>query len=112
MRRRVIANRSGSPGRLPLLLARITWYAVWLLLILLGLRFLLKMLAADPANVFASLVFDLTFVPLIPFFTLLPTPRWGPVSIELFTLIAMVMYLLVGTAAAKFFELFVPPERA
>ena len=90
------------------MLARITWYLTWLLVAGLAIRFVLKLLGADPAGRFAGAIYELTFPFLIPFLGIIPTPQLGPAVVEGFTVIAMVCYILLGTAIAKFFELFAP----
>ena len=102
-------GRSGATGeQVAATLAKIVWYAVWLLLVLLAFRFVLKLLGADPASRFASAIYQMTFPLVSPFLGIIPTPQFGPAVIEGFTLIAMICYVLLGTAVAKFFELFVP----
>src|SRR5438105_221031 len=72
-----------------LALMRIVWYSAGLLTLLLGCRFFLKLLGADPASRFASVVYQVTFPPLIPFLAIVPTPQVGPMTVELFTVIAI-----------------------
>lgn len=104
-------TRGPSTGSIVPILIRIVWYSVWLLAGLLAIRFVLKLLAADPASRFATVIYQLTFAPLAPFFAIVPTPQFGPVAIEGFTLIAIVGYLLIGAALTKLIELWLPdPE--
>lgn len=89
-------------------LTRIVWFSTWLLVALLVCRFALKLFAADPASRFASVIYQVTFAPLDPFVAIVPTPGVGPISVEVFTLIAIVCYLLIGRALAGFIRLFGP----
>jgi uncharacterized protein YggT (Ycf19 family) len=63
---------------------------------LIGIRFLLKLMAANPANPFAQLVYFITAPFLWIFQGITYTPTLGGIQIELFSLIAMVVYALVG----------------
>ena len=108
----VDAPAGASGGRLAAALARIAWYMTWLVVALLAIRFALKLLGADPASRLASVIYEITFPLLIPFLGIIPTPQLGPAVVEGFAVIAMVCYVLLGTAVAKFFELFVPDRAA
>jgi hypothetical protein len=80
-------------------------YVIWLLLSVLeaaiGLRVILKLIAANPDNPFASLVYGFTNIFLFPFAGLLPTPAAGGMVLEISSLIAMVVYALVAYAIER-----------
>lgn len=63
---------------------------------LIGLRFLLKLMAANPANPFAQLVYLLTAPFLWMFQGITYTPQFGGVEIEFFSLIAIAVYTLIA----------------
>jgi hypothetical protein len=63
---------------------------------LIGLRFLLKLMAANPANPFASLVYFVTSPFLWMFQSLTRTPSFEGIEIEFFSLIAIIVYALIG----------------
>ena len=63
---------------------------------LIGLRFLLKLMAANPANPFASLVYFVTSPFLWMFQNLTRTPSFEGIEIEFFSLIAIIVYALIG----------------
>jgi YggT family protein len=63
---------------------------------LIGLRFLLKLMAANPSNPFASLVYFITTPFLWMFQGLTRTPSFEGIEIEFFSLIAIVVYALIG----------------
>jgi len=63
---------------------------------LIGLRFLLKLMAAYPANPFASLIYFITTPFLWMFQSLTRTPSFEGIEIEFFSLIAIVVYALIG----------------
>jgi hypothetical protein len=72
---------------------------VWLLLgileALFGLRFLLKLIGANPHSPIAALIYDFTGLFLAPFSGLTPTPAVNGVVLEISTLFAMLVYGLV-----------------
>ena len=76
-------------------------YLKWVLLVLevlFGLRFLLRLLGADPANPFASFLYALSGFFLAPFRGLVRDPSFGVTSLHVFewtTLIGMLIYALV-----------------
>lgn len=63
---------------------------------LIGLRFLLKLMAANPENAFASLVYFITTPFIWIFRDLTRTPSFEGIEIEFFSLIAIVVYALIG----------------
>jgi hypothetical protein len=62
---------------------------------LIGIRFLLKLMAANPANPFAQLIYFITTPFLWIFQGITYTPSFQGIQIELFSLIAIVVYSLV-----------------
>jgi hypothetical protein len=80
-------------------LTRITqliWFFTGILEALLGIRFVLKLLAANPEAGFAAFVYGTTEVFLAPFAGLTATPSAAGAVLEIPTLIAMLVYALVG----------------
>jgi len=63
---------------------------------LISLRFLLKLMAANPANPFASLIYFITTPFLWMFQGLTRTPSFEGIEIEFFSLVAIVVYALIG----------------
>ena len=80
-------------------------YVIWLLLSALeaaiGLRVILKLIAANPDNPFASLVYGFTDIFLFPFAGLMPAPAAGGMVLEISSLIAMIVYALVALAIER-----------
>jgi len=76
------------------LVTQITWAILGLLEILLGLRFLLKLIAANPASGFAVFIYGITKPFIAPFALLVGTPTSGGMILEVTTLIAMAVYAL------------------
>ena len=63
---------------------------------LIGLRFMLKLMAANPANPFARLIYFITSPFLWMFQNLTRTPSFEGIEIEFFSLIAIGVYALLG----------------
>ena len=68
---------------------------------LIGLRFLLKLLAANPSNPFAALLYFITAPFLAIFVGLTPTPSFGGIQIEFFDLIAILFYFILAWAIVR-----------
>jgi len=77
------------------LVTQIAWAILVLLEILLGLRFLLKLIAANAASGFAVFVYGVTQPFIAPFELLVGTPTSGGIILEVTTLIAIAIYALV-----------------
>ncbi len=68
---------------------------------LIALRFLLKLMAANPANPFAALVYFLSRPFIAIFVGLTPTPSFAGIQIEFFDLIAILVYFLLAWALVR-----------
>jgi hypothetical protein len=68
---------------------------------LIGLRFILKLMAANPSNPFAALVYFLSAPFVAIFVGLTPTPSFSGIEIEFFDLIAILVYFLLAWAIIK-----------
>ena len=68
---------------------------------LIGLRFLLKLMAANPGNPFAALIYFLTAPFLAIFVGLTPTPSFQGIQIEFYDLVAILFYFVLSWAAIR-----------
>jgi hypothetical protein len=79
--------------------------AIWLLFGILeaaiGLRVFLKLIAANPNNPFAQLVYSFTDLFLWPFTGLTISPSAGGFTLEIPSVIAMIVYAVVGWVLAS-----------
>ncbi len=73
----------------------------WIVNGLIGLRFLLKLLAANPDNPFAALIYFLSRPFVAIFVGLTPTPSFAGIQIEFFDLIAILVYFLLAWALIR-----------
>ena len=80
-------------------------YVIWLVLglleALIGLRILLKLMAANPANPFAMLVYNFSYIFVFPFLTLTATPTASGIVLEIGSFIAMGVYALLFWAIER-----------
>lgn len=82
---------------------RVVWFIAGILLTLLGLRFLFALLGANPDSGIANFVYDVTYPFVTPFFNLFSydVVSAGDSRVEIFTLVAMLIYALVAWGIAK-----------
>ena len=87
-------------------------YLYWFLTVLevtLLLRFILKLIGADPTNLFAGFLYALTDILLYPFLGIVKSPSIHPPnqSFEFSTLIGMTVYFLVFYALRRFLRILI-----
>lgn len=96
-------------------LARVTqliWLVVGIIEVLLGVRFVLKLIGANPDAGFAQLIYGLSAPFMVPFFNLTGNPAALGSVIEITALIAMLVYALLGWLIVKLvWVLFYKPSR-
>ncbi len=68
---------------------------------MIGLRFLLKLMAANPGNAFAQLIYFMTAPFLAVFVGLTSTPSFQGIVIEFYDLIAILVYFVLSWAAVR-----------
>jgi len=95
-----IRTTQQDPGNeLRIITYKITQF-VWLLIIILetliAIRIGLKLLGANPANIFAALLYGLTDIFLFPFNSLVHNPTFDGMVLEITSFFAMLLYALLG----------------
>jgi hypothetical protein len=95
-RREVVKDYAAERYEILRKVSQLIWLLFGVLEGLIGLRVVLKLIAANPANPFASLVYALTDLFLWPFFGLTANPAFNDIVLEITSLIAMIVYALVG----------------
>jgi hypothetical protein len=75
---------------------QLIWWLVGLLEAVLALRFIFKLIGVNAGNPFASFLFGLTNFFVAPFASLTGAPAVGGMVFEFSTLLAMIIYGLVG----------------
>jgi hypothetical protein len=71
---------------------------------LLALRLILKLLAANPSNPFAQLIYGLSDLFVWPFVGLTITPSAAGIVVEIHTIIAMVVYAILAWLAISLIQ--------
>jgi hypothetical protein len=89
------------------------WLATGILEALIGMRFLLKLIAANPNSPFAAIIYNITDLFLWPFLNLTVSPAASNgMVLEINALIAMIVYALLAWALTKFIYLIFTPSRS
>ena len=83
--------------------AQIVWYVLSVIEGLLAIRFVLKLLQANPAAGFTDFIYTLSSVFTLPFVSVFRYMRVDGSVFEWTTLLAMLVYWLVAMAIIKFF---------
>ena len=86
--------------------SRIMWSMLAFLEILLASRILLRLIAANPNSGFTMLIYGITGLFVFPFNGMVATPTFDGSSLEVTTLIAMIVYGLVFWGIAFVFRMF------
>ena len=82
---------------------QVVWYIVGLLEALLAFRFVLKLLGANPVAGFTSFIYDVTYPFAAPFLSVFRITKVEGSVFEWTTLLAMLVYWLIGIAIVKLF---------
>jgi YggT family protein len=75
---------------------QLIWLLLGLLEALIALRVLFKLIAVNAANPFAAFLYAITDIFVAPFASLIGAPAAGGMVLEISSIIAMIVYLLVG----------------
>lgn len=88
------------------------WLMGGLLEALIGMRFLLKLIAANPNTPFVNLIYGLSDIFLWPFAGLTATPSANGMVLEISSLVAMIVYAILTWAAVRIFWLVFSPTES
>lgn len=95
-------HEAGQEGRVATFKAtQLIWLILGILEALLALRFIFKLIGVNAANGFAQFLYGLTGIFVAPFASLTGAPASQNMVFEFSTLIAMVIYALVGWALER-----------
>ncbi len=76
------------------------WQVIWMVLGLveglLVIRFLLRLLGANPGAGFAQFIYGVTALPMAPFVALFPSPSYQGSVLEITSIVAMIVYALLA----------------
>jgi len=82
-------------------LAALVWLLFGILEALIGLRVFLKLIAANPNNPFAALVYNASYLFVWPFSGLTRTPAAEGMVLDIPSIIAMLVYALVAWVVVR-----------
>jgi YggT family protein len=80
---------------------QLIWFVVGVVDVLVGLRFLLKLLGASIASPFVALVYELSRPLVAPFRNIFPVSAQGAYVFEPASLVALAIYPLIGLGAVS-----------
>ena len=104
VKRQSVSQTTSVPAGV--VMQRIVWYIVGVIVALLALRLILQLLGANQGNGFVDFIYALSGVFVAPFFGMFSyEPSYGKSSFEVSTLVAMLVYTLIGWGVAKLFTL-------
>lgn len=92
--------------------AQFIWLITGILELAIGLRILLKLIAANPANPFARFIYGFTDLFLLPFVGLTAAPSVDGMVLELSSFIAMLVYAVAALGLVKILYLIFSPSRS
>jgi uncharacterized protein YggT (Ycf19 family) len=72
------------------------WLGLGIIEVLIGLRVLLKLIAANPESPFAAFIYNVSDIFLFPFAGLVGAPAAGGMVLEFSSIIAMLVYALLA----------------
>ncbi|MEW5987638.1 MAG: YggT family protein [Chloroflexota bacterium] len=96
-------------------LQKVTQFITWVmggLEALIGLRILLRLIAANPNSPFVGLVYRVSSLFLWPFQNLAREPSAGGMVLEISSIVAMIVYALLGWAVVSLIWLIFTPSSA
>ena len=108
-RTRVVEDVAAQQSAVADRISAFVWLLTGILEFLLGMRFILKLIGANPNAPFVSWVYSLTEIFLLPFFGITGTPSANGMVVEVGTLLAIFVYVVVGWVIARLVQLLLTP---
>jgi hypothetical protein len=100
IQRETVSKRTSTPGSI--IFKRLVWYITGIIVALLALRLVLLLLAANNSAGFVEFIYSLSGVFAAPFFGIFNyQPTYGQFTFEVSTVVAIVVYVLIGWGIAK-----------
>lgn len=109
---RVIHDAAAEQRLILTKVTQLIWLMAGVLEALIGIRVVLKLIAANPNSGFARLIYGITDLFLLPFFGLTITPSANGVVLEIPSIIAMLVYALFFWGVVKVIWLLFDQPRA
>lgn len=100
IQRETVSTQTQTPG--VVIFQRVVWYLIGFITVLLALRLVLLLLAANDDSAFVSFVYALSGLFAAPFYGIFNyQPAYGQFTFEISTVVAIVVYALIGWGIAK-----------
>jgi hypothetical protein len=107
--RRLVHQENRVPPEV--IAGRVVWWVFGAVDVIIALRFVLRLLGANPAAGFTSFVYTLSGIPMAPFLAVFPTEKIQGASVfELSALLAIAIYALVAWAIVAAIRAAMPRE--
>jgi hypothetical protein len=99
---RTVEHEAGQEQRIATFKAtQIIWLLLGLLEAVIALRVVFKLMGVNAANPFATLLYKVTDLLVAPFASLIGAPASGGMVLEISSIIAMIIYLLIAWALER-----------
>ncbi len=109
VQRETVSKRTSTPGAV--IFRRVIWYITGIIIALLALRLVLLLLAANDTAAFVSFVYSLSGIFAAPFFGIFNyQPTYGQSTFEISSVVAIIVYALLGWGIAKLATLSRPQD--
>lgn len=109
VQRQTVTQQTAASGAV--IFQRVIWYIVGIIVALLLLRLVLLMLGANDTADFVGFIYAVSGLFAAPFFGIFNyQPTYGQFTFEMSTVVAIVVYVLVGWGIAKLATLSRPHE--
>ena len=89
---------------------QVVWFLAGLVDVILAIRFVMKLLAANPASGFVSFMYNLSEPLIAPFRGIFGTPAAGGSVLEPASLVAIVIYSLIAWGLVTLIRLLTAPK--
>jgi len=104
VRRQTVATRTSVPGSI--VAQRVVYYIVGVIVALLILRVIFLLLGANQGNAFVDALYGISGFFAAPFYGIFSyQPAYGKSVLEVSSLVAIVIYVLIGWLVARLFTL-------
>lgn len=110
-RQEAVADVGAEQTEVVARIAQLVWLLVALVEVFIGIRVVLKLLAANPQNAFASFIYALSDVMLLPFLGITIAPGANGVVLDVPAIIGMLVYALFGWIVVRLIWLLFKPAR-
>jgi hypothetical protein len=106
--RQTVSKTVVTPG--VVVAQRVIWFIVGLVSVLIAIRFVLLLLGANQAAGFTDFIYGVSSVFVAPFVGIFGEPAYGKSVFEIGSLLAIVVYVLIGWGLAKMLTIGSPHE--